>query len=141
MIQATIIKDIYKEISTNHNTNSKVEKRPKNVISCFFSMVHYYYKLKRISKNNKFEEYLEKNNNICNGEYVLKGTRIKPIIVFDYWLTACKKEKNKSFKTIVKDIERNYPTINEKQITMSLLYCFKTMSFIKFFFTYNQSQN
>ena len=107
-----VIKGIYNEMCN-------FEEYTKNKMS-LFDTVYYYFKLKKIAKGIDWILYISKDKSVCNGEAVIKGTRIKPETILNYFfkLSDAQTDVNK----IITNIKKSYPTISEKQIALSVLY-------------------
>ena len=88
-----------------------------------FDRIYYYFKVKRIATKIDWPLYMNKNKIICNGDVVIKGTRIKPETIYNYFFKLSKKEKD--INKIVITINKSYPTINEKDIYLSIIYTVK----------------
>ena len=84
--------------------------------------------LKSKSKNFDYSKYIEKNRDICNGKPIVKGTRIEPITVWNYFMSI-EKTDNINMDIIMKKIKEDYPALDDDKILVSFLYCIKTNSF------------
>lgn len=107
-----IMKGIYDEASSYDNM---VEEK-QGILDVFY----YYYKLKKISKKIKWSLYVEKSKDVCNGAVVLKGTRIRPETILEFFLNESKTCDNAD--QIMLKIKKNYPTLEDETILMAFLY-------------------
>lgn len=117
---------VMKELFDKANIDSLAlnQKKEKRSIKIFSKIINYFYylELKQVSKTINYAMYLEKNKEICNGKVVIKGTRIQPITIANYFLANSLKYKNDA-SLFFEDIKKSYPTLNEQEILVSLLYC------------------
>lgn len=111
-----IIKGIYNEAS-----NYDGSKKEKEI--GLLDGLYYYYKIKKIAKKIDWSIYIEKNKNICNGDPVIKGTRIRPETIYYYFWKSC--HNGESSEKIGIKLKENYPSLTEETILMSLLYVIK----------------
>ena len=70
--------------------------------------------------------FIEKNSDICNGEAVIKGTRIKPITIYNYWISN--RDKYKNMDLYFEDVKQAYPALDDDKILYAWLYCIRKMS-------------
>ena len=87
-----------------------------------------WHELKSKSKNFDYSKYIEKNRDICNGKPIIKGTRIEPITIWNYFMSI-EKTDNINMDVIMKKIKEDYPALDDDKILVSFLYCIKTNSF------------
>ena len=86
--------------------------------------------LKKYRKKINYNNFIEKNPNICDGEAVIKGTRIKPITIYNYWISNRDKFKNLDF--YFEDVKKAYPALDDDKILYAWLYCIQKMSLKQF---------
>lgn len=110
-----VIKGIYNEMC-----NFEVSQKSK---TSFFDLLYYYFKLKKIAKKVDWSLYISEDKKICNGDAVIKGTRIKPETILNYYLKLCKTQTDANERIIF--IKKAYPTLGEKEISLSILYMVK----------------
>lgn len=110
-----VIKGIYNEMCNFDNSQ-------KSKMS-FFDLLYYYFKLKKIAKKVDWSLYISEDKKICNGDAVIKGTRIKPETILNYYLKMCKTQTDANERLI--SIKKAYPTLSEKEISLSILYTIK----------------
>ena len=109
-------------------SKEKQEKKEKketkkgllNNIKFYCKFIGLQQKLKKLDYNN----IIEKNENILNGKAVIKGTRITPKVVLDYFKEDCKDKtyEEKQFVEKIKKEERSSKNKNDKTIIKILLY-------------------
>ena len=117
MMPEMVMKEFYKTI------DDSIEIKKDKSITYFSKLINYFYylQLKHLSKKIDYSKYFEKNKNICDGKLVIKGTRIQPITIMNFL-----KSNNNYYKNVeqfLQDIKNSYPTLNEEQIIISILYC------------------
>lgn len=110
-------------------TESKNEKITKT--GRFSGVIIPYIRLKQATKKMNYNKYIEENTGKCNNKAVIKGTRIEPITIWNFYVTNCSKDS--SIDDAIKKIEREYPALNEVMIMKSIFYSIKTNSFYKLF--------
>ncbi len=118
MMLEMVMKEFYKTFD-----NSFEIKKDKS-ITYFSKLINYFYylQLKHLSKKMDYSKYFERNKNICDGKLVIRGTRIQPITIMNF-LKSNYYDKN--IEQSLQDIKNNYPTLNEEQILISILYTIK----------------
>ena len=67
--------------------------------------------------------YISEDTQICNGDAVIKETRIKPETILNYYLKLCKTQTDANERIIF--IKKAYPALSEKEISLSILYTIK----------------
>lgn len=128
-MQGAIIENIY-ERTNNFSTQTGATNNWIDKAILSFQTRRLFHFLKKKAKKIDYSNYIEKNNDICNGEAVIKGTRIKPITIYNYWFSNKKKYKN--FDLYFEDIKKAYPALDDEKTLYAWLYCIKNMSLNKF---------
>jgi len=106
-------------------TKEKQEK--KETKNGLFSNIKFYCKFIALQQRLKKLDYrniIEKNTDILNGKAVIKGTRIMPKVVLDYFVEDCK-DKTYEEEQFVEKIKKEYPSLknkNNQTIIKILLY-------------------
>ena len=128
-MQGAIIENIY-ERTNNFSTQTGATNKLIDKAIINFQTRRLFHCLKKKAKKIDYSNYIEENNDICNGEPVIKGTRIKPITIYNYWFSNKKKYKN--FDLYFEDIKKAYPALDDDKTLHAWLYCIKKMSLNKF---------
>ena len=129
-MQGAIIENIYQRTSNYQIRSNNLNKIRDKVITNLIA--HYLFNsLKKIAKKTDYRDFIEKNPNVCNGEAVIKGTRIMPITIYNYLISN--KAKYENLDLYFEDIKKAYPALDDKKTLYALLYCIRGMSFRQFF--------
>lgn len=91
----------------------------------------------QIKYNKEIINYvLTSNKEIANGKVVVKGTRITPKTISDYYLRVMK-ETNGNYDETLKILAENYPSIDKKQLSICVMYTVSKISYFKALFSNN----
>jgi len=120
-MQDMVMRGIYEKT----NSMSDNSQNKGNILQTLF----YYRQLKRIAKKYDYSKYLEQNGDICGGEVVIKNTRIRPITIFNYFISL----NISDMDLVLEKIKKSYPALDDDTIIASFLYCIKTNSLKKLF--------
>lgn len=123
-MQEALMKDIYVKANTDENN-----KKKGNVITG----IYYYFKIRKIAKKYDYSKSLTRDSDVCNGEVVLKNTRIRPETIAKYFLNKMNTNPELTMDDITKMVKKDYPAVKEKMILASLLYYFKTKKIFHIF--------
>lgn len=117
-IEVTVMLDAIREIYSKMLDESATTNNKMG----FWSSVLYIHKLRRYAKTIDWSLYVEKNPDICGGSAVIKGTRITPEIVLERFKSICNSNEDLHSKELLKKIRQDYPTLNNNDIIMAILY-------------------
>ena len=118
-MQDALMKGIYDKVTNDYNVKPSKVNKLLDGIELYLQMR----KLRRLAKSFNYTEYIEKNKEICNGEAVIVGTRIKPITIF--WFVMNNYGKfSEDITELMNYVKKEYPALDDKKILFSLLYCF-----------------
>lgn len=126
-MQNAMIKGIYAKLD-RENEATRIEKIMKK-IGNYLKNRYYIQGIKIIAKKIDYSEFIETNKGICSGKPVIKGTRITPITIADYFFSICE-ENGYKLEKIIKETISNYPSLDEEKILVSILFCIRK-GFIK----------
>ena len=129
-MQGAIIENIYQRTNNYQIKSNNLNKIRDKVITNLIAR-YLFNSLKKIAKKTDYRDFIEKNPNTCNGKAVIKGTRITPITVYNYWVSN--QEKYENLDLYFEDIKKAYPALDDKKTLYALLYCIRRMSFRRFF--------
>ena len=110
-MEGTLLKEMY------NKADQEIKQNKRNPIIEFLEMHLLIYKLKKIS-----------NDDICSGELVFKGTRIKPKNIWNY-ISININIYNGNIDSLIKDVIENYPALDEEKVMVALLYCLKNYGY------------
>ena len=118
-MQDALMKGIYDRVTNDYNVKPSKLNKILDELELYLQAR----KLRRIAKKFDYTEYIEKNKDVCNGDAVIVGTRIKPITIF--WFVMNNYEKfNEDITELMNYVKKEYPALDDKKILISLLYCF-----------------
>ena len=118
-MQDALMKGIYDKVTNDYNVKPSKLNKLLDAIELYLQAR----KLRRLAKSFDYTGYIEKNKEICNGESVIAGTRIKPITIF--WFVMNNYEKfSEDITELMNYVKKEYPALDDKKILISLLYCF-----------------
>ena len=110
-----------------HDFIKKEEKIQKKKSNTFLNRVILFIEciiLKNRIKKLDYKNIINKNKEILNGKPVIKGTRITPKVIYEYFIANCGDDE-KNLDNFVELIKKEYPSLknkNEETILKSLLY-------------------
>ncbi len=118
-----------------HDFIKKEEKIQKKKSNPFFNrimLIIEYIILKKGIKRLNYKNIIEQNKDILDGKPVIKGTRITPKVIYEYFMANCEDDK-KTLNDFVALIKKEYPSLknkSEETILKSLLYYIANESII-----------
>ena len=121
-MEGTLLKEMY------NKADQEIKQNKRNPIIEFLEMHLLIYKLKKIANNFNYNEFLESNDDICSGELVFKGTRIKPKNIWNY-ISININIYNGNIDSLIIDVIENYPALDEEKVMVALLYCLKNYGY------------
>lgn len=123
MQDALMMKGIYEGIYNKAMSDCNIKPSKLNNILDSIILRLKLKELKRLSRKFDYTKYIEKNKEICNGEAVIVGTRIRPITVF--WCIMNNIDKYPGdMDELMNFVKNEYPALDDEKILISLLYCF-----------------
>ena len=118
-MQDALMRGIYDKVTNDYNVKPSKVNKFLDGIELYLQMR----KLRRLAKSFNYTGYIEKNKEICNGEAVIAGTRIKPITIFCFVMNNYERF-NEDITELMNYVKKEYPALDDKKILFSLLYCF-----------------
>ena len=118
MVQEAMMENIFEKVKKK---DSLIEKKKSYSL---IEKLYYNYQLKKIAKKIDYNNYLEKNKEICGGRAVLKNTRIRPENILFYIENNIQNYPN-DFDSLIAKVKEEYPALDEEKVLVSLLYCIK----------------
>lgn len=112
----------------------KEEKSTSKIIT-YFSIFNSIRSTKSKLKKYDFSGLIETNNDVLNGQEVIKGTRITPKHLFDHMYSNIsklnKKPKKEDINTFFQKLLVDYPSITEEQYVNAVLYYIKNARYFE----------
>lgn len=115
---------IRKEEKTQKKKSKPFLKRVMFIIECIM--------IKKGIKRLNYKNIIEQNKDILDGKPVIKGTRITPKVIYEYFMANCD-DNEKTLNDFVELIKKEYPSLknkSEETILKSLLYYIANESII-----------
>lgn len=129
IMQEAAIENIY-ERASNFKTKDSIINRFARL--SFYKLKRHYlfHSIKKVASEIDYSNFIEKKRNVCNGEEVIKGTRIRPITVYNYYLANF--DRYDDLDVYFEDIKKAYPALDDEKTLYALLYCLRKMSLKQF---------
>lgn len=137
MYAATMVGSFIDSEPETKKFKSEIEDIREEKLS-IFTIIKFKNIMKKLWKNTNLKSRIEKNKNILNGKAVIKGTRVTPEAVFDYFFQTTKEKNNE--ESFYKQIKADFPSLSNEDLLAALVYAIiKSNLFKKFRDEYSEN--
>ncbi|MCI6265880.1 MAG: hypothetical protein MR598_03420 [Erysipelotrichaceae bacterium] len=95
-------------------------KQKSNIILDNFITALSFYRLKKQAKKIDYSNLVEKREDFCGGNVIIKNTRIMPETIFNVWISKVKESKD--CDTCLEEIKKEYPALTDNTIIIKALF-------------------